>query len=159
MVQALMLVLSLIVAQPSTGPSKDDSAPTKEQITESIERFMAKPAAGEDAQRILDFAEESEDVLIALDEKLLPWMAEDKNYKQAQVLMVAFVAGNIKSQLASGKAVDDGYAGLLAVFKAYETLKQTDKDLKIPEIEEFMAKEKKGELKKFVEDAGKSRGK
>jgi hypothetical protein len=90
-------------------------------------------------------------------------VTRDPPYKYHGALLTAFIGGNVKSQLQSGKAEDDAYAGTLAVIQAYNQLRQRDKDFSAPEIEQQIALEKKGELKAHIEraaqDAKKNEGK
>src|SRR4051812_30867432 len=150
MLTSILLAIALLV-QPATGPSNSAKLMTRDEAIKTIDRFLENPKLGEDAQAIMKFAEESEDCMIAVDEKAAPWAVKKPPYEQAKVLVAAYVAGDIKSQLQSKKVEDDPYAGMLAAIKVYNKLRETDKNLKIPEIEEQIVMENKGELKAHAE--------
>jgi hypothetical protein len=132
-----------------------DGKVSKDEVQQAIARFMASPGPGADAQLINKFAEESTDCTIGISPNVMPWVNLKPAPKYSGALMTAFVAGNVKSQLDSGKNADDPYAGLLSVFKVYDKLREKDKDFKVAQIDELIAKEKSGELKAWVEKAAK----
>ena len=152
----ILLALALLLA-PLTALAAGPKEIDKDTALKAIDRFMADPKMGEDAAIIARFTEESELVLVNIDPRVITWETHEPAYKEAPLLLTAFLAGNDKSQLDSGKAEDDSYGGLLAVFKVYDMLKAKDSNLKIPEVEELLAMEKKGELKDFVAKASKDR--
>ena len=149
MISTILMSFTLLLAQPATGPSAGSAKITNDQVLQAIDRFLADPKSGADEKLINQFAEESEDCLIALDEKILTWMGKSPT-PEAKLMATAFVAGNVRSQLQSHKVADDPYAGLQAVFGAYDKLKEKNKDLSIPEIEKYRDMDKKGELKAHV---------
>ena len=67
------------------------------------------------------------------------------------------VAANVRSQLESGKNEDDAYAGLQAVFKAYEQVQAKDKEFKVEEIEKLRQLDKDGKLKAHIDELKKQR--
>ena len=139
------------VAQPATKPA--GPLPGKDEVRKAIDDFLQKPEAGPQARMIMRFAEESEDVLIApFQEMFGGWVKRPPKYPQADVLFTAWVAGNVREQLDKNVNRDEGYAGWQALFKVYDQLQKTDKDLKIPEIEEMRQLDKDGKLKARVEE-------
>jgi hypothetical protein len=155
MLTTLLISITLMFAQPATAPAADAKI-DKAQFMAAVERFMANPTTGDDAKAIGTFAEESQDCLVGLSPNVLTWMKHKPPYKQNPVLTVGFIAGNVKSQLDSGKNADDPHAGLLSAIKVYDKLRDADNSVKIPEIDEMIALEKKGELKAWAEKAAKS---
>ena len=140
------LLMQAIIDDPTTVPSKPDALA-------AIDRFLASPGPGDDAKVINRFAEESKDCLVSISPNVLPWVTRDPAYKYHGALLTAFIAGNVRSQLQSGKVEDDAYAGTLAVIQAYNKLRERDKDFTAPEIEKQIALEKTGELKAHIEKA------
>lgn len=155
MLTTLLISMTMLFAQPATAPATDGKI-DKAQFMAAVERFMDKPAVGADAATIAKFAEESEDCLVGVSPNVLNWRQHNPPYKQNPVLLTAFLAGNVKAQLDSGKNADDPYSGLLATIKVYEKLRAADASIKIPEIDEMIALEKKGELKAWAEKAAKA---
>ena len=151
MFTTLLLLTTTVFMQALIDDPK--AVPSKPDVKAAIERFLASPGPGDDAKMINQFAQNSNDVMVGMSYQVLPWAAHKPEYKYSGALLTAFVAGNVKSQLDSGKNGDDPYAGVLGVIKAYEVLQKRDNTLKIPEIDEQIAMEKKGELKAWVDKA------
>ena len=151
-----MLVVAALLFSASANAHDQPDTPTREEALKAIADFAQSPASKEGkaaAATIVTFAEDSEDVLVRISPAALPWVGEGKNYKFGPILLAAYVAGNVESQLNSGKKGNDSYAGIQQVMKTYAQLKKTDKTLSIPEIQKFIDLEAKGELKKYLEDA------
>lgn len=106
-------------------PAKDAAA--RKEVIAAIESLMAKPgdkSAGEHTGAILVFAEESSDVSVNLNVEYLPWLTQDKEVANSEVLIGAFVGGNMLPQLKKGIKKDHTKAGLLAMLRAYATLRK-----------------------------------
>ncbi|CAN5410452.1 hypothetical protein BH09PLA1_BH09PLA1_35130 [soil metagenome] len=163
MLTTVTLAITMMFAQAIIPTDQKKLTPSKSEVLASIERFMANPGPGEDAIAINKFAEDSKDCLVSVTPNVLTWMNHQPPYKYAGAFFTAFIAGNIKSQLDSGKVADDSHAGLLSVFKVYDTIRARDKEFKASEIDELIAKEKAGELKAWIakaqEDEKKAEGK
>ena len=102
------------------------------------------------AATIARFGQESDEVLITVGADTLPWVQADVPEAQAKVralLMAAYFAGDIKSQLEKRRSVDDPYRGWLSVIRAYRQILKKQPDMVIPEVEELVRKEKTGTLK------------
>ena len=153
----LLSVLVLLAADPSTQPA--GGATDKAAIRPVIDDFLKSPAKDDRAKKIMKFAEDSENVLISLDRMVVSWMRHDPKYEQADTLLAVFVAGNVRSQLDSGKAADDSYAGLQEVFRVYRDMQSKQADLKIPEIDSLIEKDKAGTLKPFIAERAAANGK
>ena len=147
---AISLFAQAIVQDPNALPSKTD-------VLAAIDRFLATPGPSEDAKVINLYAEKSSeaDCIVNITPEVLPWLTHQPRYKYHGALLTAFLAGNVKSQLTTGKAGDDPYAGVLAVIKAYVKLRERDAEFKAAEIEEYIAKEKSGELNAWVAERAK----
>lgn len=142
---ACFLLASDPATQPAAGGATDKAA-----IRAVIDDFLKSPANDQRAAKIMKFAEDSDDVLISLDGAIINWMRHQPKYEHAETLRAVFVAANVRSQLDSGKAADDSYAGLQEVFRVYRDLQQKQTDLNIPEIESLIDKDKAGTLKPFI---------
>jgi hypothetical protein len=153
----LMALCVLFQQQPAgQAPTTKPAAVTNEHALAAIDRFMANPSVGEDARTIIRFAEDSPDVLVNLHPAAIPWMDEDQS-KEEQVLTTAYLAGNVRSQLKSGKNANDSYAGVLAAIEVYKKLQEKNKDLKVAGVDRFIEMESKGELKAYLEKNVKER--
>jgi hypothetical protein len=115
-----------------------------------LEKSVLSPSAAEAAATITRFADESEEVLIVVGPETMPWVQDSAgpDAKVRELLTAAYIAGNVKAQLAKRQPDDDPYSGWLFVIKAYREIRGKKSRITIPEVEELMAKEKDGTLKK-----------
>ncbi|MDR3412231.1 MAG: hypothetical protein P4L87_15015 [Formivibrio sp.] len=149
---------------PATAPNQSTAAaiPSKEDAVKAIAVLensflgLEAPAA---AQSIMLFAENSKQVSVQLSLKTTPWIfgkakdskAEEENYRR--MLLVAYLAGNMKSQFAAGKPIDNPQAGWEFALKAYQTIKQDNNKIKIPELETLQLQQSKGQLPALAKKA------
>ena len=97
------------------------------------------------------YASKSKDVKISLREELVPWIkTADPDDPISQQLLVAYIAGNVKSQLTRGQAVDDPYSAVSMVLKVYGLLKARGFAVNIPELEQFSELKKQGKLEEHL---------
>jgi len=119
-----------------------------------LERDVTSSEAVGAAATVTQFGKESDAVLITLGAETLPWLQTDAPEAEARVralLMAAYFAGDIKSQLEKRRALDDPYSGWLAAIKAYRQILKKQPDMVIQEMEDLIAKEKAGTLKSAAE--------
>lgn len=146
----LLLVLLLCAA----GSVLAESEPviTKEMALQAATLFRKADPFSEDARGyaaiLIQFTEKSPAVVVEISRKAVPFL-ENKKIRQQElaILLAAFVAGNIDSQLLRGKKKDDPYAGDLQVIETYREMRKKKSRLKIPEIEKLMELEAAGKLK------------
>ena len=134
--------------------------PTTQQAQAAIDAVLTDPLAAEKdghAATVMSFAEQSPDVSVIIDAELLPF-ANDRQNPHARLLLASFVAGNVKSQLDSGKNKDDSYAGMQSLFKAYRAIRSTKQDYKVESIDKLEAMDNQGKLKAKVEEIQKRHG-
>jgi hypothetical protein len=120
-----------------------------------IEKDVTSADALKAAVTVTRFGKESEAVLITVGPETLPWVQPDAPESEATVramLMAAYFAGDIKSQLERRRAEDDPYRGWLAVIKAYRQIRQKQPEVMIPEVEELVKKEQAGTLEHEAEE-------
>ena len=157
--------LGLVICAPLPAATLDRSAKagskegevSKEDARRAIAIFRRDPlnVQGELSQPIiLKFAEDSPDVEIAVPDKRVAWMNDKKVPDEAgKVLLVAYVAGDIQSQLDSGKAKDDPVGASEQVIATYRQLQKSDPKLKVREVEALIALQRQGKLAEhFKED-------
>lgn len=130
------------------------ATPSKQEVLDAIgvmEKGISGPGAIAAAKTIVVYAQVSDDVMVDIGEEQLPWLSEKWDLDEARLkscqslLMAAFVAGNIKSQLKNQKAEDDTYAGWLFAIDAYRRLRAHD-DFKSPAIEALSKMQAEGKL-------------
>ncbi len=119
-----------------------------------LDKDVTSTEAVSAAMIVTRFGKESDAVLINVGTETLPWVQTDVPEAEARVralLMAAYFAGDIKSQLERRRPVDDPYSGWMAAIKAYRQILHKQPDMVIPEIEDLIGKEKAGQLKADAE--------
>ena len=123
---------------------------SKDDARRAIAIFRRDPlnAQGEMTQPIiLKFAQDDPDVEVSLSDKRLAWLGNKAVPNETKrTLLVAYVAGNVQSQLDSGKAKDDPVAAAEQVIATYRQLQRADSKLKVREVEELVTLQKQGKL-------------
>lgn len=152
---------SAVESTPATQP-----LPSKEEVLRAIDtlenRFLNQEALAA-AQTVYLFAQQSKEVSVMLSPEIAPWVSAEAKPRSAgdenvrRMLLAAYLAGNIKAQLAAGKPADNPVAGWKLALKAYQSIKQKNKQFTIPEMETLKAKQAKGELPKLAEKALKNK--
>jgi hypothetical protein len=136
------------------------ATPSKQEVLDAIgimEKGVSTPGAMAAAKSIVIYAQVSDDVMVDIGEEQLPWVAEkwdmdEARFKSCQsLLMAAFVAGNIKSQLKSQKAEDDTYSGWLFAIDTYRRLKARD-SFRSPAIEALSKMQAEGKLQQHAKE-------
>ena len=119
-----------------------------------LQKDVTSPDAMAAAATVTRFGKDSDDVLITVGSETLPWVQADVPDAEVRVralLMAAYFAGNIKSQLEKRQPVDDPYSGWLAAIKAYRQILRKQPDMVVPELEDLISKEEAGTLKAEAE--------
>jgi hypothetical protein len=150
-VAALVLFVAAAVSSPAQQPKQ--TIP-KADVLQAIADFRAEPESARGngaASVIVRFAQDSPDVTVSGSPALQPWMAPKPPPKQSRTLLVAYIAGSVRSQLESGKTKDDTLAGEEQVIETYQKIQQTTPDLHIAEVEKLVALQKQGKLKEYLD--------
>ncbi|NUO49012.1 MAG: hypothetical protein HOV80_09170 [Polyangiaceae bacterium] len=121
-------------------------------VRAAIDTFLADPANG-DPQKIMRFANESPDVLVVFRQSILE--AEGAPGDLRALMLAAFAAGNVRSQLEAGKKEDMPVAGVRAMVAVYKKLQANKPDLRVDLYETYAAKESDGTLEAFVTERAK----
>jgi hypothetical protein len=120
-----------------------------------LEKDVTSADALKAAETVARFGKESETVLITIGTETMPWVRSDPPEPEVPVramLMAAYFAGDIKSQLERRRPVDDPYSGWLATITAYRQIRRKQPEMVIPEVEELIKKEQTGTLKQEAEE-------
>lgn len=123
------------------------------KVQKAIDVLLEKPfsPAGRDAGKvILEFVGTSPDYCVEINLGYLPWSGDRDLPRGSQMLLAAFVAGNLRAQIQKGSSQPDPYAGALAVIRVYRELSKQVPDFKIPKVEEFISMERRGVLRSYV---------
>ena len=129
---------------------------TKEMALKAAVLFRNADPFSEDARGyagvLVQFTEKSPDVMVKISPKTLP-IFEDKNLSvQVRAILIgAFMAGNVDSQLLRGRKQSDSYAGDLQLIETYRLMQKKKPHLVIPGIEKLIDLESAGKLKAYLD--------
>lgn len=147
-----LLVLSSYGAEPEAPVTS--ALVTKDIARNAIAIFRQGPlsprgrAAGEVVRR---FAEKDESVIVEINPKVVPFMDNVKiPPEDRKLLLDAFVVGNVDSQFLRNEKKDAPYDGVSEIIQVYRQMQNGHAIQSVPEIENFIELEKRGELKRYV---------
>lgn len=142
------VALAISVAAPA------DPVITKEIALQTIVIFRDDPLSENGqaaAALIIAFVDKNHDVLVGLNKKAFPvFGAAGVSQKETSLLLAAFAAGNVDSQLLRGVKKNDAYAGDLQLIQTYRQLRKKNPKLKIAAVEKMAEMEQRGELKRYL---------
>jgi hypothetical protein len=130
------------------------ATPSRHEVLVAIsvlERSVTGQDAIDAAKTIVVYAQDSEDVAVDIGPGQLPWVSEEWGLDKARelecqsMLLAAFVAGNVKSQIKNARTEDDTYSGWVFAIDAYNRLRAIG-PFRSPSIEELSRMEADGTL-------------
>lgn len=123
-------------------PERPVAVPNKDEAITAVESLTTHPT-GKDAKAhaatIMAFAEGSPDVTVALNVEYLPWISQENELVNGELLLGAIVGGNILPQLKKGVKQDHTKEGLVAMLKTYAVLRKHDAVVQIKQLDEWGA--------------------
>jgi hypothetical protein len=136
-----------------------DKTVSRDEVLKAIAVFQADPSSRQGADAagtIFAFAKTNDAVRISLSHAVAPWMKKNDapDADTRGMLLAAYVAGNLNSQLKSGKSHDDVYAGWQQVLATYAKLLAINPAAKISEVEQLKDKEAEGRLQAYADQVG-----
>jgi|TARA_B100001093_G_C26840313_1_gene1020260 hypothetical protein len=141
----LLLLITVLPLYPT--PNSDDILIAISNIRSN---FISSDTL-EEGKSVLAFAEESDEVILALSVSTIPWIEEewlaDKEMEGTlkNLILIAYLAGNIQSQIQTKSSKDDPYSGWLLVCEGYEQLIEK-REFKSESIEKFIQLRNEGRL-------------
>lgn len=128
-------------------------ASSEARVKQNIETLLRNPmsdAAKSAGAAIIEFAGESPDYHIELEVAYMPWVKDRDLPKGSQILLAAFIAGNLREQMRKNTSQPEPYAGVLAALQVYEKIKRTNDAFSIPKADKFLAMERDGKLRQHI---------
>ncbi|HTU22161.1 MAG TPA: hypothetical protein VMG10_29245 [Gemmataceae bacterium] len=98
------------------------------------------------ARLILLYMKQTSSAAVVLGSEELQWAGFGDDDRHLQVLLAAYAAGNIQSQLNSGVKRNDRYSGLLTLFHVYRTLREQDKKFQIAALDRLLEMHREDKL-------------
>ena len=150
------IVMAALVLAPNLFAAGTEPAITNAMALRAASLFRNADPFSEEARGcaaiLVRFTEKSPDVLVGVSGKTIPFLhSKDLSEQELAILLGAFVAGNIDSQLLRGVKTDDPYAGELQVIETYGQMRKKRPRFSVPEIDKLIALEKAGKLKAQLE--------
>jgi hypothetical protein len=145
----ILIAIALVTLAGSVLAADDiDWANVKsDTVLKAIAMFESDPGgtnASEAMAIIANYAEASTNVSVTINTGYLPWLSQKPEIKNGKVLLVGFVAGNVKAQLEQRIKQDQPAEGLLLMCKVYTTLRKKNQIELIPQIEEWRKLDRDG---------------
>lgn len=135
------LIPTLLCTLALTGVTPASDIPSSTAL-KAIQVFEADPG-GPNAKAamgiIANFADTSDRVHVMLDYGHFPWSTKSRTPKGVEYLVAAYLAGNMEPQLRNHHPGNRPVDGILAMCRAYKTLR---KDLKVDRIAQLEVWEK-----------------
>lgn len=146
-VAGCVLALVLVFAPAGHGASAET------RVKQKIELLLRNPlsdSAREAGAEIIEFAGESPNYHVELLVGYMPWVKDKGLPKGSQILLAAFVAGNLREQMRKNSSEPEPYAGVQAALEVYRKIRADDSGFRIAKVEQFLAMEKQGSLRAHI---------
>jgi hypothetical protein len=156
----ILLAFHSLAADPKSSAPKPTPTPTpvpltKESARKAISVFRQDPFSAQGraaAELVRAVAEKSDDIILEINPKRAPFLENLKLMAEYRgILLAAYIVGNVDSQLLHHEKKDDPYAGEIEVMNVYKQMKKREPALNLPEVENLIDLEKRGELKSYLE--------
>ena len=140
----------LTVQLPAAEPIPISKDTTRNAIT-VFRQDPLSPQGRAAGEIVRSFAEKTDVVLLKITDKLVPFQTNGSLVPEDRTLLLdAYIVGNVDSQLLRNEKKDDPYAGVSEVIQTYRQMQKQTPTLQLPEVENFIDLEKRGELKQYV---------
>jgi hypothetical protein len=155
--RTMSLVVLLVALDSDTGASqKGGKGPkiTDKSFRQISSTFMDEPLDKSNrdwARLIMLYALDAPNAALVLSGEELHWTGVDNNDPQALLLLAAYTAGNIQSQLNSGVKRNDRYSGLITLFRVYRALRDRDDKYKVAAVDELLTMHEEDRLVRHLQ--------
>lgn len=124
------------------------------EITDQIFRQTSSLLLGDPLNRsardwarlILLYSQQTSNAAVILGKEESHWIGLDGNDPRSLLLLAAYSAGNIQSQLNSGIKRNDRYSGLLTLFRVYRALREQSKQFRIAAVDDLLTLHREAKL-------------
>ena len=146
-----LAVLLLAFGAAGAAQDKDSKGP---KITDKIFRQTSSlllddplnKSARDWSRLILLYTLQAPNAGVAFGPEELRWIGLGIDDSHSQLLLAAYAAGNIGSQLNSGVKRNDRYSGLLTLFRVYRALREKNKEFRIADVDDLLALHERNKL-------------
>jgi len=146
-----LTLLVLVFGSSSLAEQKARKGPeiSDKVFRQSSSLFLDDPlnkSAPDWARLILLYSQQTSNAAVVLGREELSWSGIDREDSRSLLLLAAYSAGNIQSQLNSGVKRNDRYSGLLTLFRVYRALRQQNEQFRISTVDDLLTLHEEGKL-------------
>jgi hypothetical protein len=146
-----LTLLVLVFGSSSLAEQKDRKGPeiSDKVFRQSSALFLDDPlnkSAPDWARLILLYSQQTSSAAVVFGREELSWSGLDRDHPRSLLLLAAYSAGNIQSQLNSGVKRNDRYSGLLTLFRVYRALREQNEQFRISSVDDLLALHEEGKL-------------
>lgn len=146
-----LTLLVLVFGSSSLAEQKDRKGPeiSDKVFRQSSALFLDDPlnkSAPDWARLILLYSQQTSSAAVVFGREELSWSGLDRDHPRSLLLLAAYSAGNIQSQLNSGVKRNDRYSGLLTLFRVYRALREQNEQFRISSVEDLLTRHEEGRL-------------
>lgn len=126
------------------GPAIGDK--TFRQISSLLLSDPLNKSARDWSRLIMLYALQTSNAALVFSREELHWVDFGSDNPHTLLLLAAYAAGNIRSQLNSGVKRNDRYSGLLTLFRVYRALRENNATFKIAAVEDLLVLHQENKL-------------
>ncbi len=145
----MVFVSVLVVLAATNAHAEEKKGPTISDKTFRRASFLLlddplSKTARDSARLILLYTLQKPNAAVGLSRQELRWIG--KGDQRSLLLLAAYAAGDVGSQLNSGVKRNDRYSGLLCLFRVYRALREKEESFKVSEVEDLLQLHQEGKL-------------
>jgi len=144
-------------SEPGSSSGPVDSSPSAEPMSKeqtdtlaAVEAFLSDPQNA-DPEPITRYMNDSPDVMVVIEQELTGDDKATMTEEESALLLVGFIAGNIKAQILRGRKENDPVGGVRGMLAVYAALQASSPSLSSPKLDDFAKHEAAGTLEEHVE--------
>jgi hypothetical protein len=142
----LIAVISAVRSDERKSPGITISDKSFQQISTAFLNDPQHKSAGDWSRLIMLYAKQTSSAELLLGRDEMHWVALDPSERRSLLLLAAYAAGNIQSQLNSGVKRNDRYSGVLTLFRVYRSLREQNGTFKIAAVENLLTLHREDKL-------------
>lgn len=146
LIVALFAVLASVYADEKDRKSPIISEKTFRQTSSLFLEDPLHSSARDWARLILLYSQQSSNAAVVLSKEELRWAGLDRGDPHSLLLLAAYSAGNIQSQLNSGVKRNDRYSGVLTLFRVYRALREKNERFRVSAVDDLLALHERDKL-------------
>jgi hypothetical protein len=143
--RAIVLLFGALLAAcggAAQGGTSAQPAVSDQDVLDAIAHLERDPLAADadgTCKLVLQYALTSQRFSVVVQMRYLPFDLEDPRFENGRILLVAYIAGNIRPQIVERVAQDHPVEGIQLLLAAYQKLRGANAFPSVPEYEEWSA--------------------